>query len=718
MAQTKKLKKELGLFSVFAMSTGAMFSSGFFLLPGIAAHYTGPSVFLAYFISGLLIIPPMLSFAEITTAIPKAGGAYYIIDRTFGPLIGTVGGLGTYLALVLKSSFALIGIGAYSSLVLDIPIKPVAIVLTVIFAIINILGSKKSSWLQNLFVIILISVLGLIIVDGIFQFVNDDTLSLSGNKNFSPFLDHGIGGLLATVGFVFVSYAGLTKIASVAEEIKNPEKNIPLGMILSLAVTISIYVLGTFLMVAFINMESFSEDLTPVATLAYHTLEWMPQKVTLIIVVLAAMAAFASTGNAGLMSSSRYPLAMSRDKILPPVFGKVHQKFRVPVVSIVVTSLVMIAIILLVSEEGIAKMASAFQLLIFFFINLAVIVFRNSRIESYDPGFLSPWYPWIQVFGMFSAFVLIVYMGWMPTFFSLLLIVISIVWYNYYVKKRVGRKGAIYHWFALLGRHKYDQIESEFLYIVKEKGLREEDKFDRLVTDAEVIFIKNGLFNLKKRSFDNLVDNVSMEIARTHKLPKQKILEEFYRGSPFDPEFVIPQISISFASCDKVTSPFVYIVLSEKGIKKEVTKHGISSTDKIHVFFFIVAPVENSKLLLRILSRLMDITERENFLDELLAKKSTREVKEYLLHDERYVSIVLDENNPAHKNFLNRKIKEIDVPKGILVAIIERGEETITPDGNTTLLHNDVVTIIGKPDRLKLFTAKMKELERKVRRNQ
>ncbi|MGM0497744.1 MAG: amino acid permease [Bacteroidota bacterium] len=716
MQKDKKLKKELGLFSVFAMSTGAMFSSGFFLLPGIAAHYTGPSVFLAYFISGLLIIPPMLSFAEITTAIPKAGGAYYIIDRTFGPLVGTVGGVGTYLALVLKSAFALIGIGAYSSLVFDIPIKPVAVILTVFFAFINIMGSKKSSWIQNLFVILLVSVLGLIIVDGMFQFAGDNSLSLSKNSNFSPFLDDGIAGLLATVGFVFVSYAGLTKIASVAEEIKKPERNIPLGMILSLSVTILIYVLGTFLMVAFIDKENFAQDLTPVATLAYHTLEWLPSRVTLIIVVLAAMAAFASTGNAGLMSSSRYPLAMARDKILPPIFGKVDKRFRVPVFSIIITSLVMIIIILFVSEEGIAKMASAFQLLIFFFINLAVIVFRNSKIESYDPGFMSPFYPWVQVFGMFSSFVLIVYMGWGPTLFSFLLIIISIIWYNYYVKGKVGRKGAVYHWFALLGQHKYDQIENEFLYIIKEKGLREEDKFDRLVTDAEVIFLKKGVLALKRRSFDDLVENISLEIADKYKLPKQEIIDEFFRTSPFDTELVIPQISISFASCAKVSEPFTYIVLSEKGIKKDVTKHGISSTDRIHVFFFIVAPKENNKLLLRILSRLMDITERDNFLEVLLSKKSAREVKEYLLHDERYISIVLDENYPVHRRFLNRKIKEIDVPNGILVAIIERGDETITPDGDTMLLHNDVVTIIGKPDRLKLFKAKMKELERKAGR--
>ncbi|MFP4619921.1 MAG: amino acid permease [Bacteroidales bacterium] len=714
--QKRKLKKELGLFSVFSISTGAMFSSGFFLLPGLAAQYTGPSVFLAYFISGLLIVPAMLSIAEITTAVPKAGGAYYIIDRTFGPLFGTAGGLGTYFALVLKSAFALIGIGAYSSLIFDIPIKPVAIILTILFTIINILGSKKGSLLQNLFVILIISVLSLIIVDGLFQIFQQGTLFPDANQNFSSFFKEGVEGLFATVGFVFVSYTGLTKIASVAEEIKNPERNIPLGMIISLTVTILIYVLGTFLMVVFIEGEEFVSDLTPVATLAYHTINWMPSKIIILIVVLAAMAAFASTGNAGILSSSRYPLAMSRDKILPPVFGKIDGKFHVPVLSILITASIIILIILFVSEEGIAKMASAFQLFIFIFINLAVIVFRESKIESYDPGFLSPIYPWVQVFGIFTSFILIIYMGWAPTLFSLLLIVISIAWYNYYVRNKVTRKGAVYHWFALLGQHKHEQIENEFLHIIKDKGLREKDKFDRLITDANIIFLPKRTSDKKIKSFDKLVDKISEEIATSRQISKNSLIYEFKKGSVFDPELVIPNISISFASCDKSANSFAYIVLSKKGIEKKVQKHGIHSTDKINVFFFIVAPREDSKLLVRILSGLIDIAEREDFLDNLLSKRTEKEVKEYLLHNDRYINITLDANNPFHRNYINKKVKEIIVPKGILLAIIERGNETITPDGDTVLKDKDTLTIIGNPKRLKLFQSKMIILEKKSKK--
>ena len=119
---TNSLKKSLTLYDVFSISTGAMFSSGFFLLPGIAAAQTGTSVILAYFVAGLMILPAMFSKAELTSAMPKAGGSYYFIERAMGPMMGTIGGLGTWLSLVFKTAFALIGMGFYLALLVDIPI--------------------------------------------------------------------------------------------------------------------------------------------------------------------------------------------------------------------------------------------------------------------------------------------------------------------------------------------------------------------------------------------------------------------------------------------------------------------------------------------------------------------------------------------------------------------------------------------------------------------
>lgn len=104
----ERLAKQLHLRDVVAVCTGAMFSSGFFLLPGLAAARAGPAVVLAYLLAGLLVLPAMFSKAELSTAMPRAGGTYYFLDRSLGPLMGTVGGLGIWVSLILKSAFTLI----------------------------------------------------------------------------------------------------------------------------------------------------------------------------------------------------------------------------------------------------------------------------------------------------------------------------------------------------------------------------------------------------------------------------------------------------------------------------------------------------------------------------------------------------------------------------------------------------------------------------------
>ncbi|MFW6054229.1 MAG: APC family permease, partial [Persicimonas sp.] len=318
----KTLKKNLGLFDIYAISTGAMFSSGFFLLPGIAAAQTGPSVVLAYFLAGLMIVPPMLNLAELSTAMPRAGGSYYFVDRALGPLFGTVAGLGTWVALVLKSAFALIGMGAYLAFFFDVPIVPLALALTVVFCVLNLYGSKKSGDLQRWLVTALVGILSYFVVEGVLASVGSPYAE-AGWRSFESFAIEGFDGVIATAGLVFVSYAGLTGVTGVAEEVERPDRNIPLGMILSLMTATVIYCLGVYVMSATLEPSVFYGDMTPVATSSQAFMEWLPASIGLMLVVVSAIAAFASTGNAGILSASRYPLAMARDNLVPAVFTKI-----------------------------------------------------------------------------------------------------------------------------------------------------------------------------------------------------------------------------------------------------------------------------------------------------------------------------------------------------------------------------------------------------------
>ena len=147
------LRKELSLFGVYALATGTTLSAGFFLLPGLAASKAGSAVVLAYALAGLALVPAMLSKVELATAMPRSGGAYYFLDRSLGPLAGTIGGLGTWLALVLKTAFALVGMGVYIDVIIPGSTPPgfqkaVAVGLALAFAGLNLKGAKSSGKFQ------------------------------------------------------------------------------------------------------------------------------------------------------------------------------------------------------------------------------------------------------------------------------------------------------------------------------------------------------------------------------------------------------------------------------------------------------------------------------------------------------------------------------------------------------------------------------------------
>jgi amino acid transporter len=703
MQTTKRLKKELTLFDVVAISTGAMFSSGFFLLPGLAAAKAGPSVAIAYLIAGILILPAMFSMAELSTAMPRAGGAYYFLDRSLGPLAGTIGGLGTYLALTLKTAFALIGIGAYAAIFMELPVKPVAITLTLIFMGLNIFGAKETTGLQRLLVSVLVGVLIFFIVQGLFYvFTTESAETLQ--TRMTPFLPFGVEGLLSTVGFVFVSYAGLTKVASVAEEIKNPARNIPLGMMISLAMTTFIYVVGVFIIVAVLDPAALHADLTPVATAGETFLNWLPQPIGLLLIVLAAIAAFASTGNAGLLSASRYPLAMARDRLIPDSFARLG-RFQTPATAIVTTSGLMILVILALDEEGIAKLASAFQLLMFILINFAVIIMRESRIDSYDPEYRSPLYPWMQYFGMVTSLCLIVYMGLEAILLTLAMALLCALWYVYYGRKRVVRHGAIYHWFARLGQRRYNGLDKELWQIMREKGLRAEDSFDELVTRAEVIDL-NG----RERTYLDVVQQVSKILAPRLSATKDELVTGFMQEARIGWTPVSKGVSLPSLLLFRLQRPELVIVRSQRGIRVDVVDvHGEHSPDDpIHALFFLISPEEEPKKHLRFLAELAERTDEDSFMAAWLGASDTITLKAVLLHDEKYLSLKLTPGTQAQQ-LIDKRLRTVPLPDNTLVALIRRDNHTIVPRGDTVFKENDQVIVIGQPGGINQLVEKYAE---------
>ncbi len=676
-----RLKKELGLFHVYAIAAGTTLSAGFFLLPGLAAVEAGAAVPLAYLIAVIPLIPAMLSIIELGTAMPRAGGVYYFLDRTMGPMVGTIGGFGTWAALVLKVSFALIGMGAYIKLFFPtIEIVPVAILIAIVLGMLSIFGSKRSGKLQVVLITMLLFLL-LIFISGGLPKISD--------LNFQGFLDSGWSSILSAAGLVYISYVGITNIASLSEEVKNPERNLPLGIFLALGSALVIYILGTVVMVGVIPMEELKGDLTPVATAAKYILG----DAGVILLSLAALFAFISVANGGTLAASRYPLALSRDHLLPRFFQKLS-RWGTPFFAILSTIGTIIIILVFLDPTGIAKLASSFQLLVFAFICLAVIIIRESKIEAYDPGFKSPLYPWLHLLGIILPFVLIYEMGILPLLFSLGLIAVGAAWYWYYARNKVVRTGAIYHLFERLGRLRFDGLDTELRGILKEKGLRKSDPFDEIVTRSFVIDYK------EKEVFETAVRKASEWISQFVDNTPSEIEKMFLDGTRMGATPVTHGIALPHLRLPGLDHAELVLARGRQGIhikfKDPLKNYDLEDEADVSAIFFLISPEKDPTQHLRILAQIAGRVEEDGFAEEWQSANNEQELKEAVLHEDRLLSLLVERNSSSDV-LIDRALKDIRFPEGCLVAILRRQGQTIVPKGSTVILEGDRLTIIGDP---------------------
>ena len=445
----KKLQRTLSLPGAIAVSIGGMLS-GIFVLPGLAVGITGSSVWLAFLVAALCILPAVLSKSELATSMPKSGGTYVYIERAFGPLFGTISGLGLWLSLLLKSAFSLVGLSAYLYVLIEVDsslTKSIALFSLLLILLLNIFGVKKVEKTQLLIVSIsVLSLVGLIF----FGFGSFDSALTE------PVFSKESSGFISAVAFLYISYAGVTKVAAVAGEIKNPEVNLPKTMLISLFLITVVYVLVAIVLVGNVEASLLVNDIKPIYTLSQTLGGDAFGYAAGIVGVLTLL----SMANSGVLASSRFPFAMARDKMLPDFLGSVSAKFMTPVYSIIVTAFIIGLAIIYLDVEKIAKLASAFKVLMFISVNLAVIVLRETNAQWYNPSYKSPFYPYVQVFGVISGVVLLAYLGLLPLLSVLGVFVFGFITFLFYGRK-TNRKGVFssYGIFSFLFRSGKGSVE-------------------------------------------------------------------------------------------------------------------------------------------------------------------------------------------------------------------------------------------------------------------
>ena len=518
----KKLERSLSLPYVIAISIGGMLGSGIFVLPGFASGLTGPSVWLAYLLGAVCVLPAALSKSELATAMPSSGGTYVYIERAFGPLFGTISGIGLWLSLLLKSSFALIGLGAYLAVLINISdgLTPyVALGFLSIIVLLNIFGVKKVGKVQLYIVSISLACLAALFFIG-FPKVDPDYLE--------PFMSNGNIGLISAIAFVYISYSGVIKVAAIAGEIKNPDKNLPLAMILSLFSIAAIYVFVSFILAGTVNPDSLSIDIRPIHTAAKNVGGDYFGYFAAVIGVLTLM----SGANSGVLASSRFPFAMARDLLMPKFFSRIHSKYLTPVFSILFTGLLMTLVILYLDVVKIAKLASAFMVMMFISVNFCVIILRETSAQWYKPTYMSPFYPFLQIFGIVSGFFLLLLLGLLPLLSILIISVIGAIIYLL-IGRRATRTGVLTN---------YGHRPALFLFYKKDVSVEPDSSLQtasnldgKLASDAGTIVPLLG----NENSAEMLVEMASaintrssVQAVNITEVPNQTFLEALNQDTP------------------------------------------------------------------------------------------------------------------------------------------------------------------------------------------
>jgi amino acid transporter/nucleotide-binding universal stress UspA family protein len=424
----RELSRDLGFFAVFATATGTMIGAGIFVLPGVAAAGAGPGASLSFLIAGLITCIAAMSVSELATAMPKAGGDYYFVSRASGPLVGTMVGMGAWLALVLKGSFALVGLGQYVLHFSPVPILATAAAAGIGLTVVNMLGAKASGVLQNIIVVALLGIMVLFAVVG---------LGAVDRTTLEPALPYGWSGVFSTVGVVFISYLGVMKAAAISEEVEDPGRNIPLGILASVLTVTVLYVLTMVIVTGVLPLEQVVAAPAPLADAAGLFLGVAGGAVVAVAGLLATL----STGNAALLSSSRYPFAMARDGLMTEWISQIHTRFRTPVRSILVTGIIMTSLALLLDVEGLAKLGGAFGLLVFALVNLSVLILRRAQPAWYRPAFKVPLYPVLPAVGVIAALAPLPGMGLLSHVSAAGLGIGATLWY-FWRKKRVDAEGS------------------------------------------------------------------------------------------------------------------------------------------------------------------------------------------------------------------------------------------------------------------------------------
>jgi APA family basic amino acid/polyamine antiporter len=437
-----ELDRTIGLAGAVTIGTGTMIGAGIFVFPGLAAGRAGPAAAASFAIGAVIALLVALPTSELATAMPESGGGYYFISRGLGTLPGAIVGIGLMFGLTFASAFYLVGLGEYATAILveagivgnaDIAVGPFDVVILfgivagIVLSVLSLFGTENTESLQNAVVGFLLAILAV--------FLTISSLDVFGIRGTSripaQFAPKGFGPILTTAALVFTSYLGFAQIATVGEDIVEPDRNLPLSMVGSVLLVGFLYVVTVF-----IAGSTFDPSVigpmgeTAIVEIAREYLGFAGVVVILVAGVLATI----SSANASILSASRALYGLSSDGILPEAAARVNREYGTPHFALSFVGGVSVLLVATGRTAVLAEVASFLHLIMYGLICVALIVIRRRDPAWYDPAFKSPGYPYVPIVGGVASFALIAFMQPLSRRLGAVISLVAIVWYLYYAR--------------------------------------------------------------------------------------------------------------------------------------------------------------------------------------------------------------------------------------------------------------------------------------------
>jgi amino acid transporter/mannitol/fructose-specific phosphotransferase system IIA component (Ntr-type) len=598
------MKRGLGFIGLFSIAAGAMISSGIFVLPGVVFSQVGPALWVSYVIAGGIATLGVLAVVELTTAMPKAGGNYFFVMRSLGPLFGTISGVMSWFAVTFKSAFAVYGLAILIANATGWPYYPVALVIVAFFVLVNLLGSEVAGGIETVLVIVLLAIIAALIILGW------DQIDLS---NLTPALLPGRTprSVLVVAGLVFVSFGGLVNITSVAEEVKRPAVIIPAATISAVVVVTLLYGLLIRTAVGVAGSEYFDNATNPIASVA----DLIVGRPGFIAVTVGAALAFVTTALAGVLSASRYPLALARDGLAPKILDSSIGKRGMPVASIILTGVLMAGALAL-ELRLLIEAASVVIALNYLLSNVSVMVMRSSRLVGYRPSFRVPLYPLIPVLAIIAYALLVIDLGWEAMAMALAFIVASLLVYLIYGRRADETEYALQHVVERLTPRELtgSGLERELREIVHESRGTTTDRFDELVQNAICIDVP------EKVSLDSLFAHIGERSAEAVGLSPAEVTKRLHEREE----------ESSTALSTFVAVPHIVIPGSGRFqlvlVRTAAGTHFSDVAPEVKAVFVLMGTADERNVHLRSLMALAQIASDESFDDDWLSVRKASQL--------------------------------------------------------------------------------------------